>query len=84
MSHRSTRLASGAINGADRLIVELVKPPDLPAFVRIVWPHKTTIAQPANYPAMAAAITKIIAESATGLAQIKAWRRLSPCRSARG
>jgi hypothetical protein len=68
MSHRSTRLASGAINGADRLIVELVKPPELPQFVRIVWPHNDHC-HSGNYPAMAAAITKIIAESATALAR---------------
>jgi hypothetical protein len=46
----------------------------MPAVVRIAWPAKPTECTPANYPAIAATITKIIAESATALARWKAGR----------
>jgi hypothetical protein len=69
-----TPLASAQINH-DHLKVELVEPDRLPAMVRIVWPAKPTVATPANYPAVAAAITRIIAESATALARWKAHGR---------
>jgi hypothetical protein len=38
------------------------------------WPAAATIATPADYPAIAAAITRIIAESATALARWKGAR----------
>jgi hypothetical protein len=44
----------------------------LPAVVRINWPRRPTTAAAAHYPAVAAAIVKIIAESATALARHKA------------
>jgi hypothetical protein len=47
----------------------------MPAMVRITWPPQPTVVDPANYPAIAATITKIIAESATALAQWKAYGR---------
>jgi hypothetical protein len=31
-------LPPGALNGADRLTIELVEPPDLPPMVAINWP----------------------------------------------
>ena len=45
-----------------------------PAFIAITWPSAATVCPPANYPAMAAAITRIVAESATALARWKADR----------
>ena len=72
-----TPLASAQINH-DHLkveLVELVEPDTMPAMVRIVWPQAPTIATPANYPAVAAAITRLIAESATALARWKAHGR---------
>jgi hypothetical protein len=71
--HQRTDLANGAINGRDRLIVELIQPADTPAFVAVTWPAAATICTPANYPAVAAVITRIIAESATALARWKAY-----------
>jgi hypothetical protein len=50
----------------------VVEPPDAPPFVAISWQVKATVASTASYPAVAAAITRIIAESATALAQWKA------------
>jgi hypothetical protein len=70
-----TDLASGAINGTDRITVQLHQPIDSPAFIAVYWPAAATIATPANYSAVAATITKIIAESATALARWKAHGR---------
>jgi hypothetical protein len=74
MNHPITPLASAEVNH-DQLKVELVEPDSMPAMVRIVWPAKPTVATPAGYPAVAAAITRIIAESATALARWKAHGR---------
>ena len=73
-NHPITPLASAQINH-DQLTVELVEPDAMPALVRIIWPAKPTVATPANYPAVAAAITRLIAESATALARWKAHGR---------
>ena len=72
--HQRTDLAGGTINGHDRLRVELIQPPDTPAFITVNWPQKPTVCTPASYPAVAAAIARQIAESATALAQWKARR----------
>jgi len=72
--HKRTDLAAGAVNGHERLHVELLQPPDTPAFIAVNWPAKPTVATPEAYPAVAAAITRLIAESATALAQWKARR----------
>ena len=74
MNHPTTPLAAGRLNG-DHLTVELVEPSGgMHAMVRIAWPPQPTMVDPANYPATAATITKIIAESATALARWKAGR----------
>ena len=70
--HQRTDLAAGPINNSDRLTVELIRPVDAPPIVVIDWPTGATIATPANYPTVAAAITRSVAESATPLAQWKA------------
>jgi hypothetical protein len=82
----STDLAGGQINGSgDTITVQLIRPADIPAgertlrqnraIIRIAWPPAPTVCTPGNYPAVAAAITRIIAESATALARIKAHGR---------
>jgi hypothetical protein len=46
---------------------------------RINWPSKPTVATPDTYPAVAAAITRLIADAATALAGLKArksWEAL--------
>ena len=73
--NQRTDLAAGTINGSDRLLVELIEPVGQPPIVAITWPAKTTVTTPANYPAVAAAITRLIAESATALARWKAHGR---------
>jgi hypothetical protein len=72
-NHPTTPLAGGQINH-DRLLVELIQPTDAPAFIAVSWPGAATVVTPASYPATAAAITRIIAESATALARWKAGR----------
>jgi hypothetical protein len=78
-------LASGTSNGTDTTItVELIRPVDMPAVdgalhpaaARIVWPLKSTIVDPKHFPEVAAMLTRLFAEAATTLAQIKARRRL--------
>ena len=41
-----THLASGAINGADQIKVELREPDDAPATIWIIWPPQPTITDP--------------------------------------
>jgi hypothetical protein len=71
-----TELASGAINGTDALIVELVEADETPAVVIIRWPAKATVSHPRRFPDTAAMLTRLFAEAATTLASIKANRRL--------
>jgi hypothetical protein len=53
--------------------VILIEPTDgTPPLVRVHWPLRPTTAAATHYPAVAAAIVRIIAESATGLARHKA------------
>ena len=70
-----TDLARGTINGADELSVQLIRPTDMPAVVRIVWPLQSTIVNPKHFPEVAAMLTRLFAEAATPLTQIKARRR---------
>jgi hypothetical protein len=53
----------------------LIEPDDGTApLVRVHWPLRPTTAAATHYPAVAAAIVRIIAESATALARHKAGR----------
>jgi len=36
-------LADGNINGGDRIMVELLSPPDLPQVIMIRWPQHSTV-----------------------------------------
>ena len=70
----STDLARGIINGHDRVLIELIQPTDTPPIVVVTWPAMPSLCTPASYPAAAASITRLIAESATALARWKAGR----------
>jgi hypothetical protein len=72
----TTDLAQGTINGADKLIVQLIQPYDMPAVVRITWPPQPTVCDTRRFPEVAAAAMKLLAEASTTLAGIKASRRL--------
>ena len=68
-----TELASGHITNHDEITVILIEPTDgTPPLVRVHWPLHPTTAAATHYPAVAAAIVRIIAESATALARHKA------------
>ena len=41
-----TQIASGTINGADQILVELREPDDAPATIWIIWPAQPTITDP--------------------------------------
>jgi hypothetical protein len=73
---QSTVLSSGTVNGADTLTIEVIQPDSMPAAVRIVWPIAATITTPVSYPEVASAAMRLLAESSTNLARIRASRRL--------
>src|SRR3954454_24919533 len=43
MPNQTTHLASDLINGHDRLTIELVEPPDMPAAILLRWPQKPSV-----------------------------------------
>ena len=74
--HQNTQLASGLINGHDRLTIELVQPPDMPAAILLRWPQKPSITTPDTYSNVAAACMQVLSAAVIELAAIKTWRRL--------
>jgi hypothetical protein len=74
--HQNTQLASGLINGHDRLTIELVQPPDMPAAILLRWPTKPSITTPGAYANVAAAAMQDLAAAVVELAAIRAWRKL--------
>ena len=76
MPNQTTQLSSGLINGRDRLTVELVQPPDLPAAILLRWPQKPSITTPDAYSNVAAAAMQILAAAVTELAAIRVRKRL--------
>ena len=67
-----TQLASGTINGADELLVQLIQPDDMPAMVRVVWPAKPTVCDTKRFPDTAATIAQLFARAHIVLAALKA------------
>ena len=68
-------LAVGSVTQSDRLVVELVQPPDTPAAILIKWPPQPTVTDPAKLTATIAAIVRVL-----GAAQIElAARRAAGC-----
>jgi hypothetical protein len=78
-----TPLATAQINGADELLVQLIRPGDMPAIerslhpadIRIVWPPLPTVVTPQHFPEVAAVIARMFASASTELARIKARKR---------
>jgi hypothetical protein len=70
--NQRTDLSAGTINGHDRLVVELIEPPDTPPIVAINWPAKRTVCTPAKCAEVAAAAMRLLANASTALARIKA------------
>ena len=73
--NEATELAHGQINGHDSITVQLIRPADMPAAVRIMWPLQATVVSPRQFPEVAATIARLFAEAATRLSQIKATRK---------
>jgi hypothetical protein len=74
--NQTTQLASGLINGDDRLTVELVEPPDLPAAILLRWPTKPSITTPDAYSNVAAACMQVLSAAVIELAAIRTRRKL--------
>ena len=72
---KATTLASGAITGADQIVVELVQAADTPAVVLVRWPDQPTVRPPSRFDATAAAVMRVLAAARVSLAQIKAGER---------
>jgi hypothetical protein len=71
-----TQLARGQITVTDQLLVELIRPRDTPALIRIRWPVQPTVTNPGQFPDTAAMVARLFASAATELAAIKRERRL--------
>jgi hypothetical protein len=70
--HQTTQLASALINGHDRLTIELVEPPDLPAAILIRWPGKPSVTDAARFTAVVAATIRVLGEARIELAARRA------------
>ena len=71
-----TQLASGQINGADTVTVELVEADETPALVIVRWPSKPTVLHVTRFPSAADVCARTFAAAAVRLASIKRERRL--------
>ena len=67
-------LAEGNINGSDRIVVELLSPPDMPQVIMIRWPQHSTVVAPTRFPSTASEIARLFAWASTELTRIKARR----------
>ena len=75
-SNYVTELARGDINAADELFVELIKPADMPAMIRITWPPQPTIMQPRRFAEIASEAMRILGRANVALTQFRRVRRL--------
>ena len=76
MPNQTTQLSSGLINGHDRLTVELVQPPEMPAAILLRWPQKPSITTTDAYSNVAAACMQVLSAAVIELAAIRTRRRL--------
>jgi hypothetical protein len=70
-----TQLMAGEIGDGTVLAAWLVKPDSGPEAVMIMWPDQPTSVSPRHYGDLVARVTRILANSSTELAAIKARRR---------
>jgi hypothetical protein len=68
-------LAGGAVSQSDRLVIELVQPPDTPAAILIKWPPRPTVTDPAKLTATIAAIVRVLGTAQIELAARRAAGR---------
>ena len=74
--HNRTDLASGQVTNTDRIIIELIQPPDSPAFITIAWPVKASVATVDAFPTTAAKAASLCAHASIRLGQLRRERRL--------
>jgi hypothetical protein len=65
-----TDLAGGSLNGSDRLVVELVEPPDTPPFIPN-WPPEPTVCAQAQFDQIVAAAMRLLSSAVVALAAIR-------------
>jgi hypothetical protein len=58
--HQRTDLASGAINGSDRLLIELIELAGQPPIVAISWPRRPTKSSPAHFDQVVANTMRLL------------------------
>jgi hypothetical protein len=76
MSHQTTHLASGEING-QTLLVQLVDPGNgAPPVIIIKWPEKPSTCPPRSFDQLVASAMKVLSNSVVELAAIRVHRRL--------
>jgi hypothetical protein len=66
---------SPAVNGSDRLVVELVEPPDTPPFIAN-WPPKPTVCAQAQFDQIVVAAMRLLSTAVVALAAIRVHRKL--------
>jgi hypothetical protein len=71
-----TELAVGQITNHDKLTIELIEPPDLPAVIRIRWPDKPSMCPPAQFDQAVAAAMRILSNAVVELAALKVRKKL--------
>jgi hypothetical protein len=67
--------AGGSLNGSDRLVVELVEPPDTPPFIAN-WPPKPTVCAQAQFDQIVVAAMRLLSTAVVALAAIRVHRKL--------
>jgi hypothetical protein len=70
--HKRTDLSAGALNGSDRLTVQLIERAGKPPFVAINWPARPSVCTPTAYDQIAATCMRLLANASVRLAQLKA------------
>jgi hypothetical protein len=75
MSKR-TELVSGQITNNDKLSIQLIEPPELPAIIRIRWPDKPSMCPPAQFDHAVAAAMRVMSNAVVELAAIRVRKKL--------
>jgi hypothetical protein len=77
--HQTTQLAHGQISNHDEIVVIMLESMDgTPPLVQVHWPPSATTTTAATYPATAATIVRLIAESATALGTVEGRPVIDP------
>jgi hypothetical protein len=71
-----TELASGQINAADVLTIELIEANETPAVIIVRWPPRPSVLHPRLFPVAADAAARTFAAAVVKLAQIRRDRKL--------